>query len=209
MHRSLFVGSNSDPSHGTWRQANDVSQHTSQDTREKWKNTSGGPICNCCKCRGHLISECLSLEKQKANATSNAVVQLIHKQPVTQQVLRSCEPYNDDYRSSVSDGQVSLTEDGEVVPVKILQDTGETQSLLAANVLLLSEKTSIETSVLIQRVELGIISVLFCKVYLWSELVCGPVIIGVRLTLPVQGASLILGNNLEGGMVKPKLPVVK
>ena len=56
--------------------------------------------------------------------------------------------------------------------------------------------------------ELRVISVSFCKVYLHSELVCGPVIIGVRPTLPVQGVSLILGNDLESGMVKPKLQVV-
>ena len=103
---------------------------------------------------------------------------------------------------------MSLTEDRESVPVKILRDTGATQSSLAANVLPLSEKTSIEASVLIQGVELGVISVPLHKVYLRSELVRGPVIIGVRPTLPIQGVSLILGNDLAGGKVKPKLQVV-
>ena len=48
-HRSSFVGSNSEPSHGTGIQANDASWNTSQATRGQRKNTFGGPICNYCK----------------------------------------------------------------------------------------------------------------------------------------------------------------
>ena len=35
-------------------------------------------------------------------------------------------------------------------------------------------------------------------VYLKCDLVTGPVIVGIRPSLPVQGVSLILGNDLAG-----------
>ena len=50
---------------------------------------------------------------------------------------------------------------------------------------------------LVQEVELGVLSVPLHKVYIQSELITGPVIVGVQPTLPVQGVSL-LGNDLAG-----------
>lgn len=42
---------------------------------------------------------------------------------------------------------------------------------------------------------------LFFCIILESELVSGPVVVGVRPSLPVEGISVILGNNLAGGRV--------
>ena len=39
------------------------------------------------------------------------------------------------------------------------------------------------------------------KVHLKCGLVTGPVVVGVRPSLPVQGVSLVLGNDLAGGQV--------
>ncbi|KAK3098851.1 hypothetical protein FSP39_023736 [Pinctada imbricata] len=50
-------------------------------------------------------------------------------------------------------------------------------------------------------VELGVIDVPLHEIYLKSDLITGPVIVGVRPTLPVQGVSLLLGNDLAGGKV--------
>jgi hypothetical protein len=88
-----------------------------------------------------------------------------------------------------------------------LTDTGAAQSLLLESVLPLSERTSTEKSVLLQGVELGVIDVLLHRIYLKSDLITGPVIVGVRPTLPVKGVSLLLGNNLPGCKVVPD-PIV-
>ena len=46
------------------------------------------------------------------------------------------------------------------------------------------------------------------QIFLQSELVSGPVIVGIRPTLPVEGISLILGNDLAGGRVQPDPQVI-
>lgn len=134
-------------------------------------------------------------------------MQPVHYQP-TQSVLQNSEPCKDNYNPFVSDGLISLTADSEAISIKILRDTGETQSILEATILPLSEETSIEASMLVQGVELGVLNVPLHKVYLQSELITGPVIVGVQPTLPVQEVSLPLGNDLAGGKVKPEPKVV-
>ena len=75
--------------------------------------------------------------------------------PVEQPSVRK-----DEYNPFVFEGHVSLTENSEKVPVKILRDTGATQSLLVEGVLPLSESRDTGTSVQIQGIELGVMSVL-------------------------------------------------
>ncbi|KAL5009579.1 hypothetical protein ScPMuIL_011884, partial [Solemya velum] len=87
-------------------------------------------------------------------------------------------------------------------PVKILRDTGASHSLILDGVVPLSEETSSGSSVLLQGVELGFVNVPLHCVYLKSDLVTGPVTIGVRPELPIEGVSLILGNDLAGEKVR-------
>ena len=110
----------------------------------------------------------------------------------------------------MSDGSVSLTADDVAVPVKILHDTGATQSLLLQGVLALTKQSYAGASILVQRVELGVLKVPLHKVYLRSNLVSGVVTVGVRPTLPIQGIAFIMGNDLAGGKVvlHPELQVV-
>ena len=113
----------------------------------------------------------------------------------------------EEYKPFLSQGFVSVNGSSDVKPVEILRDTGAAQSLLLESVLPLSERTSTDKSVLLQSVELGIIDVPLHRIYLKSDLITGPVIVGVRPTLPVQGVSLLLGNDLAGGKVVPD-PIV-
>uniref|UniRef100_A0A8W8JI11 Uncharacterized protein n=1 Tax=Magallana gigas TaxID=29159 RepID=A0A8W8JI11_MAGGI len=62
-------------------------------------------------------------------------------------------------------------------------------------------------SVLLQGVELGVINVPLHRICLKSDLITGPVTVGVRPTPPVPGVSLLLGNDLAGGKVVPD-PIV-
>jgi hypothetical protein len=46
-------------------------------------------------------------------------------------------------------------------------------------------------------VELGCFNVPLHRIYLKSDLITGPVIVGVRHNLPFEGVSLLLGNDLK------------
>ena len=86
-------------------------------------------------------------------------------------------------------------------PIKILRDTGASQSLILADTLPFSEKTSSGTSVLIQGVECGFVNVPLRNIYLSSDLVTGLVVVGIRPSLPFKGIHLLLGNDLAGDRV--------
>ena len=177
----------------------------------QFRDGSGGPICNYCKRRGHVISECWTLEQKRNNPPGDLLVSTVNP-PNTRSappVKKSHEiSSSTNYHPFVSEGYVSLSAGGETVAVKLLRDTGATQSLLVDNVLPLSEQTSVGASVLIQGVGLDVINVPLHQIFLKSELVSGPVIVGIRPTLPVEGISLILGNDLAGGRVQPDPQVI-
>ncbi|CAC5371239.1 unnamed protein product [Mytilus coruscus] len=107
----------------------------------------------------------------------------------------------EDYKPFMSDGFVSIVNNTTPQPIKILRDTGASQSLLLEGVLPLSEETSVGASVLLQGVELGCIDVPLHRIYLKSDLIPGPVVVGVRHNLPVEGVSLLLGNDLARNKV--------
>ena len=108
----------------------------------------------------------------------------------------------EEFKPFVSEGFVSLKGDNaNLHPIKIMRDTGASQSLLLEGILPLSAETSAGASVLIQGVELGVIKVPLHFVELKSDFVCGSVTVGVRPTLPIEGVSLLLGNDLAGDKV--------
>ena len=97
---------------------------------------------------------------------------------------------------------MSLNSDyAQSIPIKILRDTGASQSLILADTLPFSEKTSSGTSVLIQGVECGFVNVPLHNIYLSSDLVTGFVAVGIRPSLPFKGVHLLLGNDLAGDKV--------
>ena len=99
-------------------------------------------------------------------------------------------------------GFVSLSGDNcPPTPIKILRDTGASQSLILADMLPFSEKTSSGTSVLIQGVECGTVNIPLHHVNLSSDLVTGLVVIGITPSLPFKGVHLLLGNDLAGDKV--------
>ena len=88
------------------------------------------------------------------------------------------------------------------MPIRNLLKYYETQELL--NLFYwqsFSEESSSGESVLIQGVECGFVKVLLHHVNLTSDLLSGPVTVGVRSVLPVYGVHLVLGNDLAGDKV--------
>ena len=116
--------------------------------------------------------------------------------------------YMENYKPFISEGVVSLVGDeNSSQKVKILRDTGATQSLMLDSVLPLTEKSFCGANVLISGVEMGVLEVPLHEVNIKSSLINGNIVIGMRPSLPVEGISLILGNDLAGErvMVDPRV----
>ena len=195
------------------------------------QNPLSQPICNYCKKSGHIVSECLTLKRKKERENQggskptgltsirskpqsyiqdeNPILTKTSKESVSESnsIMDIYEPFLSDgfvspYEPFLSDGFVSLNGDfAQSTPIKILRDTGASKSLILANTLPFSEKTSCGTSVLIQGVECGFVNVPLHNTYLSSDLVKGPVAVGIRPSLPFKGIHLLLGNDLAGDKV--------
>ena len=116
--------------------------------------------------------------------------------------------YMENYKPFISEGVVSLVGDeNSSQKVKILRDTGATQSLMLDSVLPLIENSFTGANVLISGVEMGVLEVPLHEVNIKSSLINGNIVIGMRPSLPVEGISLILGNDLafEKVMVDPRV----
>ena len=116
--------------------------------------------------------------------------------------------YMENYKPFISEGVVSLVGDeNSSQKVKILRDTGATQSLMLDSVLPLTENSFTGANMLISGVEMGVLEVPLHEVNIKSSLINGNIVIGMRPSLPVEGISLILGNDLAGErvMVDPRV----
>ena len=110
--------------------------------------------------------------------------------------------YMENYKPFISEGVVSLVGDeNSSQKVKILRDSGATQSLMLDSVLPLTENSFTGANVLISGAEMGVLEVPLHEVNIKSSLINGNIVIGMRPSLPVEGISLILGNDLAGDKV--------
>ena len=176
-------------------------------------------ICNFCKKEGHLISDCWKLKKKEqgqdnpktAGFVSSKKSELRNDVNVKFLEVDKTTPENNDNSSSVMetfepfihDGFVSLKSDlSDATPIKILRDTGSSQSLLLTGTLPFSNDSYSGSNVLIKGVDsVDYSSIPLHNVYLASKLVSGPVKVGIKPSLPFKGISLLLGNDLAGGKV--------
>ena len=116
--------------------------------------------------------------------------------------------YMENYKPFISEGIVSLVGDeSSSQKVKILRYTGATQYLMLDSVLPLRENSFTGANVLISGIEMGVLEVPLHEVNIKSSLINGNIVIGMRPILPVEGISLILGNDLAGEkvMVDPRV----
>lgn len=162
--------------------------------------------CSYCHKTGHGISECRVLKRKQGRSDSSpAPVQgslLVASPPAAPEVMDEC------FKPFVFDGYVSLTgrvEDQHAV--KILRDTGGSQSFILADALPFDATSACDTSTIVQGIEMGFVPVPLHRVWVSSDLVSGYFNVAIRASLPVQGIHLIMGNDIAGGKVMPVMHV--
>ena len=204
--QNRFMSGNSS---GMPSQSNTPKPNSTSETKSQYPLSR--PTCNYCKKPGHLVSECLKLkrklESDEAKPTGLTTLRpRPHSSIKTNTVDIVTKPKSDStmeiFEPFMLNGFVSLSGDNcPPTPIKILRDTGASQSLILADILPFSEKTSSGTTVLIQGVECGTVNIPLHHVNLSSDLVTGLVVIGITPSLPFKGIHLLLGNDLAGDKV--------
>ena len=200
-----FMSGNSS---GMPSQSNTPKPNSTSETKSQYPLSR--PTCNYCKKPGHLVSECLKL-KRKLESDEAKPTGLTTLRPRPQSSIKTntidlvTKPKSDStmelFEPFMLNGFVSLSGDNcPPTPIKILRDTGASQSLILADILPFSEKTSSGTSV-IQGVECGTVNIPLHHVNLSSDLVTGLVVIGITPSLPFKGVHLLLGNDLAGDKI--------
>ena len=107
----------------------------------------------------------------------------------------------------ISNGFVSLKDSDELIWVKILCDTGASESFILESVLPFSSTSSSGRSMLVWGIDLTTFEVPLHRVMFYSELVEGELEFGICPALPVDDVHVILGNNYAVGRVWHSNPV--
>jgi len=190
----------------------------SEDERRGGSGPKSSIVCNYCKRSGHTLSECYSLkrkEERKPQSFPSAFTVVVQDNPTDIEPVYKVKGSQSDevceeFQPFVYEGFVSLVgHEGMVKPIKILRDTASLQSLILEGVLPLSEDSSEHADVLLRGVELGVSRAPLHKIHLQSDFVTGPVVVGVRSAFPMEGISMLLGNDLAGSQALPDPIVTK
>lgn len=156
------------------------------------------PFCKFCKREGHVIKDCpdprCKVSKQSIFTKPLAATNVTHESI-------------DLFKAFRSQGTVSTGFDGRKFPVRVVRDTCCAQTVITKNVL-----PEIEEYFTGEKVYLDVIEhrtpVNLAKVCLQCDLVNGLVTVGVTEgPLPIPNADLLLGNDLAGDLVVPRLKV--
>ncbi|PIK62099.1 hypothetical protein BSL78_00982 [Apostichopus japonicus] len=216
---------------------NSSESSSSDSTRFKIKSESLGshsdpnsPTCAYCRKKGHLLGDCLKLARKKqleqssnalavrqrhtASANAENISNIVPNRKSNGYHHTSTGPISEEYKPFVSDGLISISDGStkSTVKIKMLRDTGANLTLILSGMLPLSQETYTGQDELIKGVPGGqgeYISVPLHEIYLQSNLVTGRVTVGVLPTLPADGISCLLGNDLAGNKVTANPIVVE
>ncbi|KAL2089323.1 hypothetical protein ACEWY4_014011 [Coilia grayii] len=110
------------------------------------------------------------------------------------------------YGPFITTGYISLLGSSERKPVRMLRDTGASETFVVESALPFSPESSTGKCVLIRGIGMQTLSVPLHQIEFHSDLVQGEALVAVRSSLPVEGVEVILGNNLAGDRVWPDVP---
>ncbi|XP_036003896.1 uncharacterized protein LOC118566311 [Fundulus heteroclitus] len=159
--------------------------------------------CFFCHKKGHVIADCLSLKNKALSSQPKGVGLLKNVSPPFNQKNNenNLDPC---FKPFVTQGFVSLTGDPkDELTVKILRDTGGSQTIIREGILPLSGKSSCQSSVVVQGIGMNVVSTPLHNIHISSPFVSGFFRVAVLPVLPIRGIDLILGNDLAGGKVLP------
>ena len=171
----------------------------------------GGRNLTCYYCRktGHLVANCYARKSaEHKNGSLNKPHGFISSRKENNK--RTESRIREEYKPFISNGYVHPVDNAtKRVEIKILRDTGATQSLMVRDDMPRESETAKGERVILQGVGGNVVSVPLHQISLDSEIVCGTVIVGVVDSLPMQGISMLLGNDLAGERVVPHPRVVE
>lgn len=199
-HRNAFKSGQSEKS-----QSSDLQVTGSKSERPK--------KCFYCHKMGHLIAECDVLKRKQPVPKPKGVglIKTIHVQNSSPASLSSVvlPPVAPDecFKPFIFEAFVSVPgEDKQIV--KVLRDTGGSQSFILSRVLPLGTKTDCHTSAIVKGIGLSYVPAPLHNVYVESNLACGVFQVAVRDKFPIDGVDFIMGNDIAGGKVYPCPEVV-
>ncbi|XP_034090663.1 uncharacterized protein LOC117558522 [Gymnodraco acuticeps] len=168
-------------------------------------------VCHYCHERGHWRKDCNAFRaKAEQEGTSGSPRPAMFVAPFAEQVTgrldgelkpQESSPERQSYLPFMTEGFVYLVGNNEKVRVKILRDTGSFDSFILASALPFSEDTYMGLFIPTLGIGLNVLRVPLHKMMLCSDLFQGEVAVGVRPALPIDGVTMILGNDIAGSRV--------
>nr|XP_054592949.1 uncharacterized protein LOC129159780 [Nothobranchius furzeri] len=178
----------------------------------KRSSQNGNPetrTCYYCHRTGHVLKDCFMLQKKNGKPTAAPKeVAFLKKSPVVNPLCAAREP-DACFAPFILSGEISLTPgDADKQNVRILRDTGASQTLILSSALPFSASSSRGYAVLLQGIEMKSLPAQVHRVHLECQLVSGCFDVAICDHLPVNGVDVLLGNDVAGGKVLPLLEVV-
>ncbi|XP_069173561.1 uncharacterized protein [Procambarus clarkii] len=155
--------------------------------------------CYNCNGLGHVMRDC----RQGKRVVTLAMCDPRGKYTVFRDKPQRANIVNERYRPFMSKGWISIGGQPEV-EVGILRDTGANQSLIARSLIgndrRLAGRSKMRVYGLLSESDMPV-----CTVQLRSEYVSAEVMLGVCPDIPIPGVQVILGNDLCGTKVLPRV----
>ena len=198
-------------------------QHRLPQQKSPQRGATAAPdsrACFYCHETGHIVSRCPKVQqkqqKERENGNGNSKkpkgVGFVRSVPLSaHETAKNVRGEAEEcFGPFILEGSVSLSDmENERVPIKILRDTGASQSLILQSVLPFSENTFCGSDALVLGVEMKSSRAPLHLIHLRSPLISGLVQVGLRETLPIGGVAMILGNDIAGDKVFASLEVVE
>ncbi|CAI5662792.1 unnamed protein product [Oreochromis niloticus] len=197
-HKASFTGSEK-PWASTVQQPHTAKVSGSRENRE----------CFYCHKTGHVIADCLALKRKTSNAQQPKGVGFVKAEARNE--VPGCGGKVPDpcFEPFIFDGSVSLTDNpSELKPVRILRDTGGSQTVILSSVLPFSAESECGFNSVLRGIEMGYAPRPVHRVFIKSKLVTGFFPVAVCPALPIEGVAMLLGNDIAGGLVLPRLEVL-
>lgn len=167
--------------------------------------------CFYCHESGRVIPHCLALKRKeqaqsKSTWPSTKGVGFVGVKP---SVTINTDCVDECFKPFLFDGFVSLNDNpGDQRPVRILQDTACSQTVMLSSILPFSNLSACSYNTELRGVEMGRMLKPIHKVCIKSRLVSGCFPVAVSAELPIRGVDVPLRNNVAGRKVTPALKVL-